>query len=436
VIERIERRYVVATLACVAASVAFAAAGSAGGRTNRTARQARPVPAGVDDAGPTVTRPTRSTIEEHLHVRRGDTLGSLLAARGVGAREAQRWIAAASEVFDVRRLRPRRALTLRFERSTRTLVAIRYEIDSRAQLVLEGGAGGIRAQRTSLPYFVEVKGAAGVIEQGLREDALEAGVPERVVSALADIFGWDLDVANDLLAGDEFRVLYENTWQAGELDPEPGNVLGAELVTHGRRLTAVFFEDEDGRGAYYRPDGSAVSRELLRYPLEFTEITSRFSLVRRHPILRVRRPHLGVDFAAPHGTAVRAVASGVVESAGWVHQLGKTVRIEHAGGLESVYGHLRRVAAGVSAGTRVEQGQIVGYVGATGLATGPHLHFATYREGEYVDPLTLTAEMQASVPDVARSAFARVQTAVRHHLATLPLTANVTVSRSTFRALE
>jgi murein DD-endopeptidase MepM/ murein hydrolase activator NlpD len=416
--------------------VALGSEARAGGRKAAGIRKARATVAPLDEAGPTITHGARITVE-HLHVRRADTFGSLLAARGVGAREAQRWIAAASGVFDVRRIRPRHALTLRFDRSTRALKGIRYEIDARSQLILEAQAEGIHARRTSLPYFVEVKGAAGVIEHGLQEDALEAGVPERVVSALADIFGWDLDVGNDLLAGDEFRVLYENTWQAGEAEPEPGNVLGAELVTRGRRLTAVFFEDDDGRGAYYRPDGSAVSREVLRYPLEFTEITSRFSLVRRHPILRVRRPHLGVDFAAPQGTAVRAVASGVVTSAGWVNQLGQTVRIEHAGGLESVYGHLRKFAAGVSPGTPVEQGQIVGYVGATGLATGPHLHFATYREGEYVDPLTLTAGMRASVPDDARADFVRVETAVRHHLATLPLSARaVTVSRSTFRALE
>jgi murein DD-endopeptidase MepM/ murein hydrolase activator NlpD len=354
----------------------------------------------------------------------------------VGAREARPWLDAAARVFDVRRLRPRRALTLRFERPSRRLLALRYEIDSRTQLVLERTESGIRARRTSLPYFVEVKGAAGVIARGLREDALEAGVPERVVSALADIFGWDLDVS-ELRTGDEFRVLYENTWQIGELDPEPGNVVGAELVAGGHRVTAVFFEDEDGRGAYYRPDGSAVSRELLRYPLAFTEITSLFSMVRRHPILRVRRPHLGVDFAAPAGTPVRAVAGGVIDSAKWVRQLGRAVRIAHAGGLESLYGHLTRFAAGIVPGTRVEQGQVIGYVGATGLATGPHLHFATYRDGEYVDPLTLTSGAQARVPEATRRSFERVQTAVRHHLASLPLTANAfTVSLSNFRELE
>jgi murein DD-endopeptidase MepM/ murein hydrolase activator NlpD len=375
--------------------------------------------------------------EEHVHVRRGDTFGGLLAARGVGKTEAQRWIKAAATVYDLRRLRPRQGLTLRFEGTPRSLRAIRYEIDDRALLILTKTLGGIRAERGRLPYFTEVKGAAGVIKRGLREDAREAGVPASVVSELGDVFEWELDLENGLRRGDQFRVLYENIWQAGDKRPQPGKVLGAEIISRGKPITAVFFEDADGHGGYYRPSGDPLTRDFLRYPLQFNDITSKFSLLRRHPVLRQNRPHLGVDFAAPVGTPVRAVGSGTVSEAGWVSQLGRAVSIDHGGALASSYGHLSRIAYGISAGKVVERGQVIGYVGASGLATGPHLHFAMHRDGAYLDPLALSAAAGARIPRRARLAFARVQAAVTRQLAALPPGANpATVSLSAARTLE
>src|SRR5438093_1108147 len=276
----------------------------------RPARRARPT---ARDHG------TRGIAEEHVHVRRGDTLESLLAAHGVGVAEARPWIAAATAVYDLRRLAPRRGLTLRFDRATHALEAIRYEMDERSLLVLERTAGDIHAARAPLPYFTEVKGVAGRIERGLREDATGAGVPARVVSELADVFGWELDLA-----------------------------------------------------------------------------------------------------------------SGTVVEAGWVHQLGRSVRVEHSGGLRSVYGHLRRIADGVREGMAVERGQVIGYVGSSGLSTGPHLHFALDRGGEYVDPLKLTAAPGPRLPEPARRLFDRVQKAVTRQLATLPRGGSpLTVSLST-----
>jgi murein DD-endopeptidase MepM/ murein hydrolase activator NlpD len=422
------RRLVV--LACVVALLPHAPASATGRRKGRVAKRTaktRPEP-----AAPRTEHGTRGIDEEHLHVRLGDSLGGLLAARGVGATEAREWLAAAHDVYDLRQLHPRQGLTLRFDRATHALEGIRYEIDDRSMLIVDQTADGPQARRAVLPYFMEVKGLAGRIDRGLREDATGSGVPESVVSELADIFGWELDVANDLRAGDEFRVLYENIWQAGEQRPEAGKVLGAEITSHGRQITAVLFEDADGRGSYYEPSGTPLSRDFLRYPLEFTEISSDFSLERRHPILRVTRPHLGVDFAAPVGTPVRAVASGIVAAAGWVNQLGRAIRLDHSASLESVYGHLSRIAPGVHEGSPVERGQVIGYVGATGLATGPHLHFGLFRDGEYVDPLALTATPAEPIPVAARRRFERVRAAVTHQLAVLPKSEQpLTVSLST-----
>jgi murein DD-endopeptidase MepM/ murein hydrolase activator NlpD len=360
-----------------------------------------------------------SSVEEHVHLRRGDTLESVLAARGVGTAEAQPWVEAAARVYDLRRVQPRRGVTLRFDRESRALEEVRYEIDDHTLLILAETPDGIEARRESLPYFTEVKGVAGRIERGLREDAAQLGVPEQVIARLGDIFGWDVDVEEGLRAGDEFRVLYENMWQAGIGAPQAGTVIGASLVTDGREVTAVYFEDTDGRGAYYRPSGEALSRTFLRYPVDFTEITSEFSLLRFHPILHVGRPHLGVDFAAPRGTPVRAAASGAVTYSGWLGSLGRCVRLEHPDGLTSTYGHLSRIAAGLAVGSAVERGQVIGYVGATGLATGPHLHYGLERDGEYVDPLALHPAPERPIPAGDRRTFERVEKEVVRHLAAL-----------------
>ncbi len=394
-------------------------------------RAARPHPP-VARAEPPPRHPGETTDrEEHVHLKRGDTLESVLAARGVDPADARPWLILAGSVYDLRRLHPRQGLTLRFDRATHTLDTVKYEIDDHALLVLERTPNGISARRAALPYFTEVKGAAGRIERGLREDATDAWVPGNVVSELAEIFGWELDVATDLRAGDEFRILYENIWQTGDIHPEAGKVLGAEIITSGRPITAVFFEDPDGHGGYYRPSGDPLSRDLLRYPVEFTEISSEFSLLRLHPILHRNRPHLGVDFAAPSGTPVRAVASGVISFEGWVKQLGRCVRIDHADALASTYGHLARIASGIKAGASVERGQVIGYVGASGLATGPHLHFALHRDGEYVDPLAVTASLGPRIPDLERRQFERVQSVVTRQLALLPETMRpLTVSLS------
>jgi murein DD-endopeptidase MepM/ murein hydrolase activator NlpD len=402
---------------------------------------ARPVPKVTTARVPRPTRtPERSTRTArregsdgvHLHVRRGDSLAKLLAAQGVGRGESAAWLEAFDSVHDLRLLQPRRGITLRFDRGSHALEAIHYEIDDHALVVVEKTTTGIRAQRTTLPYFTEVKGAAGIISRGLRSDAEQAGVPPTVVSELADIFGWELDLERDLHPDDEFRVLYENIWQTGAARAQAGRVLGAEVVTGGGPVTAIYFEDRDGRGAYYRPSGRPLSRGFLRYPVEFTEITSEFSPERLHPILGGVRPHLGVDLAAPHGTPVRAVASGTVQEAGWSGRLGRSVRLDHAGGIASTYGHLARVAPGIRPGAAVETGQVIGYVGATGLATGPHLHFAVERGGEYVDPLALAATDTApALPDTSRRSFERVRTTVTQKLAGLPRTVEpLTVSLS------
>jgi murein DD-endopeptidase MepM/ murein hydrolase activator NlpD len=364
----------------------------------------------------------RGLVDEHIHVRKGDTVENILAARGVGITEAREWIAATADVFDLTKIRPRQGLTLRFERETHALESIRYEVDQRKLLVAEQAGDAITARLEDLPYFVEVKGIAGTIGRGLREDTVMAGVPARIAADLADIFGWDVDVETGLHAGDEFRVIYENIWQVGMSAPQAGKVLAAELVVGGAKQTAVLFEDADGTGGYYAPTGEAVSRMFLRYPVEFSEITSGFSLDRFHPIRRQRRPHWGVDLAAPQGTPVRAAANGSVGVSGWESGLGKTVRIWHTNGVESTYGHLSAIAPAVVAGAEVERGQVIGYVGSTGLSTGPHLHYELTREGAHVDPLEFRCDREPAIAAPLGKQFERAKREVVRQLAAIPST--------------
>jgi len=362
-------------------------------------------------------------VDEHVHIRRGDTLEHVLLLKGLGAADSYPWLRAAQGVYDLRLVQPKRGFSLKFDRATRQLESVRYEIDSRSLLVLERGADGytVTGRREALPYFVEVKAAAGRIEHGLREDTTEAGVPPAIASEMVDIFGWDLEVGAHLNPGDEFRVIYENLWETGKSEPTPGKILGAEIVTRGAPLIAVLFETEDGSGGYYRPDGGALSRDFLRYPLEFREISSEFSMSRYHPILHRWRPHMGVDLAAPRGTPVRAVADGWVKETGWMGGLGRAVRLEHVGDRITTYGHLVEVAPGIQEGVTVEQGQVIGYVGSTGLATGNHLHYEVEEGGTVLDPMEFQVEPDAPVADSQRRAFDRVRVKVTRELASLTL---------------
>lgn len=377
-------------------------------------------------------------VDEHVHVRQGDTLDHILLLKGIGPSEAYPWLRAAQGAYDLRLVKPKRGFTLHFDRATRQLESVRYEIDDHSLLTLERRPDGtVVGRREALPYFVEVKGIAGRIDRGLKQDTMEAGLPPEVASDLVDIFGWDLDVGANLNPGDEFRIIYENLWETGKSTPSPGKILGAEIVTRGVPLIAVLFETEDGSGGYYAPDGHALSRDFLRYPVEFREISSEFSVARYHPILHRWRPHKGVDLAAPRGTPVRAVADGWVKEAGWMGGLGRAVSLEHVGDRVTTYGHLSDIAPGIQDGASVEQGQVIGYVGSSGLATGPHLHYEVEEGGVALDPMIFQVEPDDPVAEPFRRKFDRVRASLTRSLASLPVSdrpSAVSLSANTLRA--
>ena len=251
--------------------------------------------------------------------------------------------------------------------------------------------------------------AAGVIQTTLYDAVQSLGESRRLASDFAEIFQWDLDFAHGIRRGDEFQILYERRYRVRSDGREvflgPGRILAARYKGSAGDLSALYFETEEGRGGYYRPDGSPMQRPFLAAPLKYERVSSTFTYHRLHPILDVVRPHLGIDYVADEGTPLWSVADGVVIHKGWHGGFGNLVKIEHANGYVSFYTHLSRFAKGLDVGDRVRQQQVIGYVGSTGLATGPHTCFRVQKGGQYVNPAKLREGSLSNVSVAKRGDF-------------------------------
>jgi len=230
-----------------------------------------------------------------------------------------------------------------------------------------------------------------------------AGIPDAIAMQIARVFATDIDFHSDLRKGDRFSVIYEMLYEAGEL-VAPGRILAAQFVNDGRTHNAVLFRDDEGVEGYYSLDGSNRAKAFLRSPVEFSRVSSGFG-ARFHPIFRNWRAHTGVDFAAPRGTRVLATADGHVVSAGSRGGYGNAVEVRHGSGITTLYAHLSGFASGIRAGARVQQGQAIGFVGATGYATGPHLHYEFKIAGIHQDPLRVALPKAEPVPGRLRAQF-------------------------------
>jgi murein DD-endopeptidase MepM/ murein hydrolase activator NlpD len=262
---------------------------------------------------------------------------------------------------------------------------------------------------------------ASVITSSLYESIEQLGEDPRLAGAFADIFAWDVDFSRAVRPGDEFSILYERVFRvspAGErVYQGPGRILAARYDGADGKHEALYFEPEKGQGGYYRPDGTSVRRQFLRAPLSYRRISSRYSLSRLHPILKVRRPHQGIDYAAPTGTPVWSVGDGRVVFRGRQGGFGNMVKIRHSNGYETWYGHLSGFAKGLAVGQRVSQKQVIGYVGSTGLATGPHLDFRMKRQGHYVNPARIFSPTSDPIPEQEYGRFAAQRDRVLDELA-------------------
>ncbi len=341
-----------------------------------------------------VSSSSSPSIEKH-QIREQETFASILRAKGIDSSKIDRWIRATKGVREIKKLRPSHLLILRFDGKPPQLQQIEYEINSRTALVMRDKGESIEVSKEALPVTLQWKGATGRIKNNLYNAAIRARVPDKIISEMVDIFSLEIDFFSDLQPGDTFKVIYEEFMRDDRV-VEVGRVLAAEIMNKGKALTAFYVDGQEGPKGYYNSQGSSIGGRFLKYPLEFTRISSVFKYARFHPILKIRRPHLGVDFAAPTGTPVRAVADGKIVLAGYRRDFGNHVKIAHNDPYASSYSHLKRIAKGVRIGTRVKMGQVIGHVGSTGLATGPHLHYALYKGKRYIDPLLFDNKLLAS----------------------------------------
>ncbi len=265
---------------------------------------------------------------------------------------------------------------------------------------------GFAAEVIATPLDIKEVRAQGTIESSLFAAARAAGVSSDIILQMAnDIFGWEIDFALDIQPGDKFSLVYEQKYRDGNFIGN-GRILAADFINNGTLHRAVYFESTDGKvGDYYAPDGRSMRRQFLRAPLEFTRISSNFNPKRRHPILNSIRAHKGVDYAATTGTPIKAAGEGRVRFVGNKGGYGRVVELEHGGGVATLYGHMSKFANGLRNGQRVRQGSIIGYVGSSGAATGPHLHYEYRVNGVHKNPRTVLLPDAAPISDDYRVEF-------------------------------
>jgi murein DD-endopeptidase MepM/ murein hydrolase activator NlpD len=265
------------------------------------------------------------------------------------------------------------------------LARMRYPIDEAAYLVVEVGPDGPEAGRLERELYRETREAEGHIESSLFLAGKRAGLSDNMVMKLANVFGWDIDFVLDIRAGDRFFLVYEKVYRDGEFLRD-GDILAATFVNQGERFQAIRYE-LDGKARYFAPDGRPMRKAFLRAPLNFSYISSSFNPRRFHPILKRVKAHNGIDYRAPKGTPVYAAGDGRVTRSDYSKYNGHHVFIQHSGSIETRYLHFTRRT--VKQGQRVSQGQVIGYVGATGLATAPHLHYEFLVHGTHRNPRTV-----------------------------------------------
>ena len=360
-----------------------------------TAAAAAPgAPAGVQQAG------MASTIE--VVVGRNDTLDGIFRRLALDKSD----LAAIRDLPGIRQsldmLRPGDAISL-----THTAGEIKElirKVSDTQTLKVVRHADGFTAQMISDPVETRIRTATATIDSSLFQAAGDARMSDTIALKLADIFAWDIDFVLDIRPGDRFTAVYQQIYQDGKYVRD-GEVLAAEFVNDGRVYRAVRFADADGRVGYYSPDGQPMRKAFLRAPLAFTRVSSVFNPHRMHPILHRIRGHMGTDYAAPIGTPVHAAGDGRVSFVGWEHGYGNTIILAHGSRITTLYGHMSRFAKHLRRGASVQQGEIIGYVGMTGLATGPHLHYEYRVNGQHENPQTVRLPGAPPLRDAALRLF-------------------------------
>lgn len=321
-------------------------------------------------------------------IKRNESLHFCLIKKGVPPKTVYQITKTLGKVFDLKKSLPGDEFTLLLNPRD-SVVFFEYKRGINEKYIMENTGDQFVVSVEQIEFTRLINGLSGIIENSLWESMISQCKDPELILKFADIFAWEIDFLTEIRNKDRFRLIFEELWKEEEFI-KYGDILVAEYILSRDTHVAVLYQDSTGHKDYYDLDGASLRKTLLRSPLHYRRISSRFSYSRFHPVFRRYQPHYGVDYSAPAGTPVSAAGDGVVAFAGWKKGLGKTVKIKHPKGFVTSYGHLSRFATGIKKGKKVKQKEVIGYVGRTGVATGPHLDYKCQKDGRYVNPLKMT----------------------------------------------
>jgi murein DD-endopeptidase MepM/ murein hydrolase activator NlpD len=335
----------------------------------------------------------------------GDTLSAVFKKYGLSIDELFAMRQAAASVYKLRELHPGQPYNIVVD-DKNNINSFTYGIDDNTLLKIELVDGNFIAEKDIVPYESRILTIGGRIEDNLISAIGTQREDHALALQVSDILAWDIDFTCDLRTGDTFKIVVEGLYQDGQFK-KYGEILSTEFINNNQKYQAYLFE-YDGKAGYYDANGKSLRRAFLKAPLSFRRISSSYSRKRFHPILRIYRPHHGVDYVAAAGSSVSATADGTVVSTGYQGAYGKLVVIAHRNGYKTYYGHLSRIRNNLRRGSQVKQSDVIGYVGSTGLATGPHLHYEIRQGGSHVNPLRFKVDAGKAIPQTLMSEFQKV----------------------------
>lgn len=344
--------------------------------------------------------PIYSSIEVTVHP--GDTMEQIFRKNKLNLGHLANIVALPDAGSYIRKLRPGDRFELQHDHGQ--LISLYRELNLTSALLVSRNESGFKAEIIERPIEIRRRLAYGRIETSLFESAADAGMSDKMIMNLAGIFAWDVDFVLDIRKGDDYYILFEEIYQDDKFISD-GEIIAAEFNNNGRTFRAVRYIDKNGRSDYFTPEGRSVRKAFVRAPVDFTRISSSFNPRRRHPILNTIRAHRGVDYAAPRGTPIKASGDGKVIFRGRKGGYGNAIILQHGGNITTLYGHLSKFANSARLGRRVSQGQTIGYVGSTGLATAPHLHYEYRINGVYRNPRTVELPQAAPIREEYRADF-------------------------------
>ena len=337
-----------------------------------------------------------------IHIKKGDNMAYIFKRHGLSPRDLHEILNSHELATALKQLLPGQTISLQIDDGQ--LLALKFDLDLTQTLLVTKQDGSFTSEIITVELETRVKQARGVINESLFLAGQAAGLPDKLIMQLIDIYGWDIDFRLDIRKGDSFRVIYEEKYKHREKVAE-GPVIAAEFNNRDRKIRAARYEHGNGHVDYYTPEGTNLRKAFLRNPLNFSRISSHFNLRRKHPVLNRIRAHKGVDYAAATGTPIKATGDGTIQHIGNKGGYGKTIIVKHGGKYSTLYAHLSRYRKGMKRGRSVRQGQVIGYVGKTGLATGPHLHYEFRVNGLHHNPLTVSLPAAENVPPAELDGF-------------------------------